>query len=176
MKPIVTLAAGAAVVVLAVVLGSRFLPADSGVGAPSQTGSPAASVTPRPVSGQVAFTLGDTPVTVDMDASATGSVLSGTAVVSFDTDQFTIELECSRQFDDTTWILGGTTTESTTDNSPVGTRSAVLIRDGEPQELILWFEDPPPADDCAGFVTALQDDAIVNAGFVPATEGEISRP
>jgi hypothetical protein len=128
------------------------------------------------VSGQVTFPLGDTPVTVEVAASADGAALSGTAVVSFAPDEFTIALECSRQFDDTTWILGGTTTESTTDNSPVGTRSAVLVRDGEPQELILWFEDPPPADDCAGVVNALQDDAIVNAGFVPATEGEISLP
>ena len=176
MKPVVTLAAGAAVVVLAVVLGSRFLPADSGVGAPPETGSPSAAAAPGAVSGQVTFTLGDTPVTIDMDAMADGSALSGTAVISFDTDEFTIDLECSRQFDDTTWILGGTTTESTTDNSPVGTRSAVLVRDGTPQELILWFEDPPPADDCAGFVNGLQDGEVVNAGFGPATEGEISLP
>jgi hypothetical protein len=97
-------------------------------------------------------------------------------VISFDTDEFTIGLECSRQFDETTWILAGTTTESTTDNSPVGTHAAVLVRDGAPQELILWFEDPPAADDCAGFVDALEDDQIVNAGFGPATEGEISLP
>ena len=72
--------------------------------------------------------------------------------------------------------MPGTTTESTTDNSPVGTRSAVLIRDGEPQELVLWFEDPPPADDCDGFVNALEDDEIVNWSFGPATEGEILLP
>ena len=128
------------------------------------------------VSGQLTFSLGDAPVSVEVDASADGSALSGTAAVRFDTDQFTIELECSRQFDDTTWILGGTTTESTTDNSPVGTRSALLVRDGAPQEMILWFEDAPPADDCAGFVNSLQEDAIVNAGFGPVTEGEISLP
>ena len=97
-------------------------------------------------------------------------------MISFDTDEFTIGLECSRQSDETTWILAGTTTESTTDNSPVGTHAAVLVRDGAPQELILWFEDPPAADDCAGFVDALEDDQIVNAGFGPATEGEISLP
>jgi hypothetical protein len=43
--------------------------------------------------------------------------------------------------------------------------------------LVLALQgEPPPADDCAGVVNALQDDAIVNAGFVPATEGEISLP
>ena len=128
------------------------------------------------VSGRVTFQLGDNAVAVEVDASADGAALSGTAVVSFAPDEFTIALECSREFDDTTWILAGTTTESTTDNSPVGSRSAILVRDGAPQEVILWFEDPPPAEDCAGFLEGIPEEDIVNAGFTPVTEGEISLP
>ena len=112
-----------------------------------------------PVSGQVTFPLGDQSATVNADASAIGSRLAGTATVAIASDRFTIGLECSRMFDDTTWILGGDIIQSTSEGQAVGTRSAVIIRDGSPQQVILWFEDPasPAGAGCAAFVNAIPD-------------------
>ncbi len=110
-----------------------------------------------PVSGQVTFPLGDQSATVNADASAIGSRLAGTATVAIASDRFTIGLECSRMFDDTTWILGGEIIQSTSEGQAVGTRSAVIVRDGSPQQVILWFEDPssPAGAGCAAFVNAI---------------------
>jgi hypothetical protein len=170
MNAFIKIGAVAAVVLLAVVMGSRFLPGDASVGGPATSGSA------NTISGQVTFLLGDQQIAVDVDASANGSALSGTAVVSHAPDRFTIGLECARMFDDTTWILGGEIEESTAEDQAVGTRSAVIVRDGAPQQVILWFEDPPPAADCPAFVDSITDEAIAGSTFGPVQEGEISLP
>ena len=65
-------AAVAAVVLLAVVVGSQFLPGDAIVGVPVETSSPAPSATLSPVTGQFTFDA-DREITVVMDALADGS-------------------------------------------------------------------------------------------------------
>ena len=132
----------------------------------------------NPISGRVTFPLGDQSATVDVDASAIDSSLTGTATVAVGPGRFTIGLECSRMFDDTTWILGGEVIQSTSEGQAVGARSAVIARDGSPQQVILWFEDPssPAAAGCPAFVNAIPDEEVVNGGFVPVDEGEISLP
>ena len=49
MNAFIKIGAVAAVVLLAVVVGSRFLPGDASVGVPTATSSPAPSATPSPV-------------------------------------------------------------------------------------------------------------------------------
>ena len=131
-----------------------------------------------PISGLVTFPLGDQSATVDVAASAIGSRLAGTATVAIASDRFTIGLECFRMFDDTTWILGGEIVQSTSEGQAVGTRVAVIVRDGSPQQVILWFEDPssPAGAGCAALVNAIPDEEVVNGGFVPVEHGEISLP
>ena len=130
-----------------------------------------------PISGLVTFPLGDESATVDVAASAIDSSLTGTATVAVGPGRFTIGLECSRMFDDTTWILGGDIVQSTSEGQAVGARSAVIVRDASPQQVILWFEDPasPAGAGCAAFINAIPDDEVVNEGFVPV-DGEISLP
>lgn len=134
--------------------------------------------TANPISGRVTFPLGDQSATVDVDASAIDSLLTGTATVAVGPGRFTIGLECFRMFDDTTWVLGGEIIQSTSEGQAVGARSAVIVRDGSPQQAILWFEDPssPAGAGCAAFVNAIPDEEVVNGGFVPVEDGEISLP
>ena len=133
----------------------------------------------NPISGQVTFPLGDQSATVDV--GCVGDRLAACRNGNRrhrDQARFTIGLECSRMFDDTTWILGGEIVQSTSEGQAVGTRSAVIVRDGSPQQVILWFEDPssPAGAGCAAFVNAIPDEEVVNGGFVPVEEGEISLP
>ena len=132
----------------------------------------------NPISGLVTFPLGDQNATVEVAASAIGSRLAGTATVANAPDRFTIGLECFRMFDDTTWILGGEIVESTSAGQPVGTRTAVLVRDGSPQQVILWFEDAasPAGAGCPAFVNAILREGVVNGGFAAVEEGEITLP
>ena len=179
MKPIIPVAVSAAVVLLAVVLGSQFLSSEPGIGSPSSPPPPS-----NAISGEVGFVLGDDPGTLNVDAVADGSSLAGKAKVSFGDfqevpeleDMFVIELQCARQFDDTTTILGGTVETSTHVGLTPGTRAAIILRDGSPQELVFWFEDAAPGDDCAGFVDGISDQDVINSGFVPVSGGEISLP
>ena len=142
MNAFIKIAAVAAVVLIAVVVGSRFLPGDASVGGPAETSSPAPSATPSspapsataglrgptgspsPVTGQFTFDA-DREITVEMDGLADGSILgrnvagspvtglSGSAVITYVGEgEFTVGLQCARQFDDQTWFLAGAVEES----------------------------------------------------------------
>jgi hypothetical protein len=168
MKFVMPIAGAAVVVLVTLVLGRALLPGGSNVGGPA--GPPAT------ISGQVTYLLGD-EITVDVDASANGSSLSGGATVSYGADQFTIGLHCARMFDDTTWMLGGEIDESTPGGQPVGTRTAVIVREGSPQQVSLWFDDPSAGADCPAFLNGIPNDAVEGLGYLrPVKEGEISLP
>ena len=131
-----------------------------------------------PVSGQVTFPLGDQSATVNADASAIGSRLAGTATVAIASDRFTIGLECSRMFDDTTWILGGEIMQSTSEGQPVGTRTAVhgprrLAAAGDP---LVRGRGVAGGRRLRGIRQCDPDEEVVNGGFAPVEEGEISLP
>src|SRR5262245_59172141 len=149
MKPIIVLAASAAVVVLAVVLGTRFLPGDSGVGGPSNSPSPSAS--PSFVGGQ--FTFAGQPL--EIDASSDGASLSGTAAGSWDGSSDAIRLECLRQFDERTWMLAGVLTESATNDRFAGDWGAVIVRDGSPQKVGITTDRVSAGDSCEEYVAAI---------------------
>ena len=175
-KPVIALAAGAAVFLFAVVLGSRFLPADSGVGGP--TSSPVPSPSPPSISGEFMFRanpIGN--INVDVAASANGSTLSGTAAVSFRGGAATIRLQCSRRFDEQTWMLSGEIEESTGEGLPIGTCMAEIVRDGSPQQASIWSAEGPTADDCEAFVSAIPDSAVEGQDMItPMSSGSITLP
>ena len=78
MNAFIKIGAVAAVVLLAVVVGSRFLPGDASVGVPAETSSPAPSATLSPVAGQFTFNAPPGEISVVMDGLADGSTLGTT--------------------------------------------------------------------------------------------------
>ena len=173
MKPIIPLAAGVAVVLLAVVLGSRFLSNGPSIGGP--TSSPTLSPTPVAVAGQFTFAGGE-PVTVD--ASSDGSSLSGTVEGAWAGKPFSIRLECLRQFDPQTWMLAGRLTQSADANRSAGDWGALVVRDGSPQKVGVWTEASSTGDDCTGFVYGIPDQAADEGQqFIgPMDEGSMTLP
>jgi hypothetical protein len=163
MKPMIALGAGAAVIVVAVLLGNGFLPGDTNVGGPPTSSN---SPLPTAIGGQVAWGFGDDRVSVDLDGTQNGSSLTGTAMVSSGGQQFTIELECVRRSDDTTWMLGGDIIEGIPGAEHL-TRAAVVVRDPSPQQVVFFFEDPPPAADCLAFLEAISADDVQTRSSVP---------
>ena len=163
MKALITLTGAAAAIALAVVLGSRFLPLGD-VGAPGPGG---------PIAGQVTFSLGDSQLDLDVDAVADGSSLTGTAVATNPGSMVEIGFECVGMLDDTTWLLGGSVEAANEGGVPIGDRAAVVVRDGEIQQLVLWFEESSATTtDCPTFLDSIPDDVTLS----PALSGGLTLP
>ena len=168
MKLFVSIAGAAVAVVLAVVLGSALLPGNGpGVGAPSVD---------QPITGDVTFFLGGADVDLTVDAIANGTSLEGTARAAQgdggpDPTTADVRLECLDQRADDTWLLGGTIEAST--EWRVGSRAAVIVRDGDPQAFDFWIQgDDPDAASCAAFLATIPDDVPLS----PAKEGALELP
>jgi hypothetical protein len=109
---------------------------------------------PRTVAeGTVNVELGR-PLTVELSAKEAGGQVYGTAEIISDQgrEAFSIDLECAVERNDVL-ILGGGVSESTMQDPKVGvgTGSAVLVKQGTPDKMLLWFADAPPAGDCDAF-------------------------
>jgi hypothetical protein len=92
------------------------------------------------------------PLTVRLSAKEVGDQVSGTAEISSDEggEAFSIKLECAPERNDVL-ILGGSVSESNMQDAKVGTGFAVLLKQGEPDRMLFWFADAPPAGDCDAF-------------------------
>jgi hypothetical protein len=184
MNAFTKIGAVAAVLLLAVVVGSRFLPGDANVGGPAGS----------PVVGQFTFNA-DREITVDMDAVADGTTLdttlagnvitglSGSAVITYVGEggvgdgENTLRLQCARQFDDQTWILAGAVDESSGGGGPVGQWLAVTVRDTAPQQVNLYGGPEGLSDDCVQFVRNIPDSAVEGSEMIgPVKEGGITLP
>jgi hypothetical protein len=162
-KPFLTIAGAAVAVVLAVVVGSALLPRISGVGS---------SAGEQPITGEVKFMLAGGEVTLVVDAVASGSSLRGTANAVSGASILAYQFQCLAERDDGTWLLGGDLEQSTVGDGPVGSRGAVIVRDGTPQAFNLVLEgDDAPAVDCPAFLAA-----VPNETMQPAIEGELTLP
>jgi hypothetical protein len=202
MNAFIKIGALAAVVLLAVVVGSRFLPGDASVGVPAGTSSPAPSATPSPVAGQFTFNAPPGEISVAMNASADGSTLgttvagnvisglSGSAAITLigegrptvgggdsTVGEFTLGLQCARQFDDRTWFLAGAVEESSGEGLPVGQWVAVTVRDTTPQQVNLWGQPEGLWDDCRQFVGNISDSVVEGPEMLgPVKVGGITLP
>jgi hypothetical protein len=127
-----------------------------------------------PVSGDITFKLGDSAATANVDARASGATLTGTAHVVLPEGGFTLGLRCLRRFDDATWVLGGSVDASSAEAQPVGSLAALIVREGPPQEVALYFE--VFEGDCGAFVDGIAADAIGSATFSPVEDGELTLP
>ena len=85
------------------------------------------------------------PLTVRLSAEEAGDEVSGTAEIISDEggEAFSIQLECAPERNEVP-ILGGSVSESNMQEPKVGTRVAVLLKSGEPDRMLVWFEGPLP--------------------------------
>ncbi len=157
------LAAAAAVLVVAVV-GYQFLPRNGGIG-----GQP--TIAPSPSQALLALGTFTAQVgggyTVDLDATGGASSVTGSMIVSHETNgSYTVDLECTRTIDGLLWI-GGDVTESTNSDAPAGTRAAIVFKRGSPVEAIfVWQMNDPQSASCQAFFDDMI--AIGVAGDLPA--------
>jgi hypothetical protein len=156
------LAAVAAVVVLVAVVGYRFLPGNDGVGGPGP------SPTPTLLAKGTFFVVG---YNTTLDATGTGTNVSGSLHASNDKEAFTVALQCERTIDGVRWI-GGDVTESTSlENAPVGSRTAIILQQGSPAKAIFYFQmnDPASASCMAFFDDALKGGPLTDDALQPIT-------
>jgi hypothetical protein len=130
---------------------------------------------PRTVAeGTVKADLGR-PLTVKLSAKEAADQVYGTAEIISDEggEAFSIELECATERNGVL-ILGGSVSESNMQEPKVGTGSAVLLKQGEPDRMLLWFAGAPPAGDCDAFARDIPDEVLAEREHVFHTvEGDI---
>lgn len=185
LNKLVPLGLGAGAVVVALVVGSQlFRPADSsGVGgAPAATPSPAPTppqAQPSPtgaLGGTVEFELDGAPATTEVDVVADGASVSGTAVTTFRAGTHAVRLECAAR-DGDFWALGGKVEQSTVESGSVGAWSAVIVKDGSPQQIGIWLSDDKSAgSDCDGWLGAMNLADIDPSNFQPVESGALVPP
>jgi hypothetical protein len=175
MNKFVSLGLGAAAVVVVLVVGLQFLPsASGGVGAaPSDAPTPS----PTPLGGTVEYTGEAGPATTDVDAVADGASVSGTATSTSRSGTHTVRLECADR-DGDTWAFAGTVEKSTVPGEGGGDHwSAVVVRDGSPQQIGIWLsDDKTEGVDCDGWLAANDFSELGAEIFVPVESGELVPP
>lgn len=153
-------------------LGPTQPPAASGSAAPtqappSQTGA---------FGGIVHYQLDGARATTEIDAVADSASVSGTAVTAFPEGTHTVRLGCAAMNGDT-WVLGGTTEKSTIHGEPPGTWSAVIVKDGSPQQIAIWLSaDPSAASDCEAFLASFNPADFEPGTFSPVESGTLVPP
>jgi hypothetical protein len=89
--------------------------------------------------------------TVTIHAVREDGRVSGTIDVSSEQGQpFRIDVRCSVEREGAL-MVGGDVRGGAAD----GSHAAAIIRPGEPDRMVMWFEDPPPADTCGAFLAAI---------------------
>jgi len=107
--------------------------------------------------------------TVKVKASEKDSKLSGTIDVSSgEGTPWKIDVECKRDLEGAL-VLAGTASPAW----PDGGRAAVIIKQGPADQMIIWHEDPPPADSCASMVQAIPTGVVTD--LMPI-DGDIKTP
>jgi hypothetical protein len=173
MNKLVPFGLGAAAVVAVLVIGSQLL----GPAAPGGAGgAPSAKPAATPVGGTVQYTHDGAPATTDVDALAEGASVAGTAVTTFVGGTHTVRLECAAR-DGDTWAYGGTIEQTTVSGETAGKWSAVIVKDGSPQQVGIWLsDDKVEGSDCDGWLASI-DLALIGAeNFVPVASGALVPP
>lgn len=93
-------------------------------------------------------------------------------------NQIETRFECADTDTDDLVILGGEVTEPSGDGSPaVGERMAVIIREGDPDSVTVWFELPlregeVAAGSCDEFLESIPEEALADDGFADVEAGD----
>jgi hypothetical protein len=111
------------------------------------------------------------PLTVKLSAKEAGDQVSGTAEIISDEggEAFSIQLECAPKRNEVL-ILGGSVSKSNLQDVKVGTSSAVLLKQGEPDRMLLYFGDP---GDCDAFARDIPDEVLADENAFQPVQGDI---
>ena len=164
----------------------------TGSAAPAASASaanPPTSVSPSPtqatdsspsasgaLGGVVHFQVDGAPATTEVNVVANGATVSGTAVTEFREGTHTVRLGCASR-DGDTWALGGTTEQTTVPGERAGDWSAVIVKNGSPQQIGIWLStDPSEGSDCEAFPKAIDFANIGPENFEPVESGALVPP
>lgn len=126
--------------------------------------------------GIVHYQLDGAPATTEVDAVADGANVSGTAVTTFRKGTHTVQLGCAAQ-DGGSWVLGGTVEKTTVHGESAGAWSAVIAKDGTPQQIGIWLSaDPSDFSDCDAFVATIKPAELGAEIFTPVESGALVPP
>ena len=113
--------------------------------------------------------------TMELSATEDDGEVSGEAKVTRGESQppVTITFECSGEAADGVVIVGGEVSESEDDEFPVGTPSAVLVKEGDPDRIGLWFEDPSAVASCSELIENIPEEDLSDPSSYLPVDGEI---
>lgn len=177
MNKLVSIGLGIAAVVVILLVGAQILrpAAPGGVGG-GPSAEPSASPSPTPLGGLVQYQLDGAPATTEVNVVADGASVSGTAVTKFAAGTHTVGLECATRKGDS-WAVGGTTEQTTVPGERAGDWSAVIVKDGSPQQIGIWLSDPKSEGiDCDGWLAAIDIGTIDPSNFQPVESGALAAP
>jgi hypothetical protein len=163
---------GSVIAVLGIVAGCAA-PTQSSASSPA----PVASASPSGAfGGSVSYQMDGAPATTEVDVAADGASVSGTAVSELGSGTHTVRLECAAQ-DGDFWALGGTTEQTTVPGERADAWSAVIVRDGSPQQIGIWLsDDKSEGIDCDGWLAGLDFSTIDLENFHPVESGALVPP
>ncbi len=139
----------------------------AGVGSPSASGA---------FGGIVQYQLDGAAATTEVDLVADGASVSGTAVTTLRAGTHTVQLACATRNGDT-WALGGTTEQTTVPGERAGDWSAVIVKDGSPQQIGIWLSAPPSeGSDCDAFLASTDFANIGPENFSAVESGALVPP
>ena len=160
--------ASAALLLVVAVAGCQSQPPSSDAGA-----QPADASAPSPAT-LASGTFRFTPMEADvaLDATGEGSDVTGTMTVSSPAMSFTVDLECALTAEDGRILIGGDTTESTFDETPTGTRTAIVLKPGSPVGAVFVWQgsDLARAPDCTTFLEDMSPETTGTAPIVGTVE------
>ncbi len=113
--------------------------------------------------------------TMDITAVEQDGQVTGEARFSFG---LILDLQCAEPDTDGLVILGGDVTAENGDAAAVGDRVAVIIREGEPDSALIWYELPLPegevaAGSCREFLDSILHDQFTgDYPLVDIAEGD----
>lgn len=107
--------------------------------------------------------------TIDFDVVKNDEKVSGSvSVKSEQGGRWTLDVQCSVEREGAL-MIGGAVSKSA-GQPPNGARAAAIIRSGNPDRLVMWLEDPPPANSCSAFLAAIPAGTVTD---LPAVTGDI---
>lgn len=126
--------------------------------------------------GTVQFQSDGAAATTQVDVSAEGGTVSGTAVTTFGKGTHTVQLGCASRNGDI-WALGGTVEKTTLPGESAGGWSAVIVKDGSPQRIAIWLSDEESkASDCQAWLAQTDFATIGDENFTAVTSGALVPP
>ena len=136
--------------------------------------------TPPPPSGEfggtVTYQYDGAPATTEVNGVADEAKVSGTAVTTLGEQTHSVQLECSVR-DGETWAVGGKTAQTTVVGGAAGAWSAVIVRDGTPQQIEIWWSaDLSNASDCAAFLSGIGLATLDSQSFESVESGTLVPP